>query len=152
RMRQAVTLLADDDSALYVFCLVNDVMLRQQYHSRLRRKLDDAWLPLPKTRSNYSSEWGATARGYWRHFQLGFLLMTLPGLIEDSPPVTCDGVTTCGRDVVDLIWFPTGGGKTEAYLAVAAFAIFWTRLNQPGRTGCRVLMRYTLRLLTSQQF
>jgi hypothetical protein len=80
----------------------------------------------------------------WRPFQLAFILMNLPGLV---------GATHTDRELVDLLFFPTGGGKTEAYLGLAAFAILLRRLRDPGATsaGVTVLMRYTLRLLTLDQ-
>ena len=80
----------------------------------------------------------------WRPFQLAFLLMNLPGIAE---PASDD------REVVDLLFFPTGGGKTEAYLGLAAFTLVLRRLRNPGMTGAglSVLMRYTLRLLTLDQ-
>ncbi|MYC85678.1 MAG: DNA helicase [Acidimicrobiia bacterium] len=82
----------------------------------------------------------------WRPFQIGFQLLVLSSLADRQHPA---------RAIMDLLWFPTGGGKTEAYLALTAFIIFIRRLratdNDPG-TGVVVLMRYTLRLLTIQQF
>jgi hypothetical protein len=80
----------------------------------------------------------------WRPFQLAFLLMNLRSIAEPG----CDD-----RDVVDLLFFPTGGGKTEAYLGLAAFTLVLRRLRNPGITsaGLSVLMRYTLRLLTFEQ-
>lgn len=81
----------------------------------------------------------------YRPFQLAFLLLNLRGIVEP------EGAER--REQVDLLWFPTGGGKTEAYLALTAFTILWRRLaygNVSG--GVAVLMRYTLRLLTAQQF
>ncbi|BBO84545.1 hypothetical protein DSCO28_51110 [Desulfosarcina ovata subsp. sediminis] len=80
----------------------------------------------------------------WRPFQLGFLLLTIRSVADAD---------CAERDIVDLIWFPTGGGKTEAYLALIAFQIIWRRMQFPtSGGGTAVIMRYTLRLLTQQQF
>jgi hypothetical protein len=80
----------------------------------------------------------------WRPFQLAFILMSLRGI---SDPAHDD------REVVDLLFFPTGGGKTEAYLGLAAYTLLLRRLRDPsvGSAGVAVLMRYTLRLLTLDQ-
>ncbi|MBJ7295708.1 MAG: helicase [Dolichospermum sp.] len=80
----------------------------------------------------------------WRPFQLAFLLMNLVGIAN---PEHSD------RELVDLLFFPTGGGKTEAYLGLAAFTLVLRRLRYPGikSAGLSVLMRYTLRLLTLDQ-
>lgn len=80
----------------------------------------------------------------WRPFQLAFILLNLASLAN---PEHLD------RQTVDLLFFPTGGGKTEAYLGLAAFTLLLRRLSYPGITsaGVSVLMRYTLRLLTLDQ-
>ena len=90
---------------------------------------------------------GRTDAPRWRSFQLAFLLLNLPALSRPTHP---------DRDLVDLLFFPTGGGKTEAYLALAAVAMVLRRLRRPeeeGRAGAgvSVIMRYTLRLLTIDQ-
>jgi hypothetical protein len=81
----------------------------------------------------------------YRPFQLAFLLLSLDEIVNPQQRKT--------NNLVDLIWFPTGGGKTEAYLAVAAFTIAFRRIkNSSNYHGTSVIMRYTLRLLTAQQF
>lgn len=87
----------------------------------------------------------------WRPFQLGFQLLALTGLVETHDQ---NGQINEDRLVMDLLWFPTGGGKTEAYLGLTAFVLFYRRLrgNTAAGDGVAVLMRYTLRLLTVQQF
>jgi len=79
----------------------------------------------------------------WRPFQIAYILLNLPGLADADHE---------DRNIADLLWFPTGGGKTEAYLGLVAFTIVHRRLKDPEALGVAVIMRYTLRLLTIQQF
>ncbi|MEW6277561.1 MAG: DISARM system helicase DrmA [Candidatus Eremiobacterota bacterium] len=79
----------------------------------------------------------------WHPFQLGFILQCLAGLTDPESP---------DRLLCDLLWFPTGGGKTEAYLGLIAYVMALRRLRRPGLDGTAVISRYTLRLLTIQQF
>lgn len=133
RMREGVELLKSNNEAIIAFRLMNRAMFTQQQRSRLMlRKLgDEAIKHLDSGMENK-----------WRAFQLGFILMNLASVTK---PEHVD------RELVELIWFPTGGGKTEAYLGLAAFTILMRRLRNEG-SGTTVLMRYTLRLLTRQQF
>lgn len=80
----------------------------------------------------------------WYPFQIAFILMNLSGIVDGKHG---------DRNTVDLLFFPTGGGKTEAYLGLAAFSILLRRLRDPSiySSGVTVLMRYTLRLLTLDQ-
>ena len=127
RMRAGLRLLDVNAHAKLAFALANRAMLDQmRQHDRLQGKprADDAYR--------------------WRPFQLAFLLTTLESTANEDSEF---------RDTVDLIWFPTGGGKTEAYLGLIAFQIALRRLRHPDTGGgTAVLMRYTLRLLTRDQF
>jgi hypothetical protein len=91
-------------------------------------------------------EWSGQGQLRWRPFQLGFILLALESTVNGEHP---------DREVMDLLWFPTGGGKTEAYLGLIAFTAFYRRMivkNPDDGAGVAVIMRYTLRLLTTQQF
>ena len=82
----------------------------------------------------------------WRPFQIAFILLTLESITNPK---------SSNRETLDLLWFPTGGGKTEAYLAIIAFGAVFKRLSKKSDQksfGNYAVMRYTLRLLTSQQF
>lgn len=99
--------------------------------------------------------WGSgndTDELQWRPFQLAFQLLGIPGLVEPAR----EGRATLERLTMDLLWFPTGGGKTEAYLGLIAFLLIHRRLRLAPRpdegAGVTAIMRYTLRLLTVQQF
>jgi hypothetical protein len=95
-------------------------------------------------------DWGQTGKDrqklVWRPFQLGFILLVVESLSEGEHPA---------RSIMDLLWFPTGGGKTEAYLALVAFLAFYRRITDDDHREMKSVssvMRYTLRLLTTQQF
>jgi hypothetical protein len=79
----------------------------------------------------------------WRPFQLAFILLSLPSIVDNSHS---------DRSIAELLWFPAGGGKTEAYLGLFAFTVFHRRISRGGAGGVTAIMRYTLRLLTAQQF
>ena len=162
RISSGIELLKHNETARLAFKLANKSMLLQQIASKTMKKRSLHWngeyVAPKKSVINYNSPAdifnnnAEQGLGSWRAFQIAFLLMSLDGLVNDKK--------SPDRDVVDLIWFPTGGGKTEAYLGVAAFYMFHQRLlmssevtgNQLKRDGTNVFMRYTLRMLTTQQF
>lgn len=97
----------------------------------------------------------------WRPFQLAFVLLNLPALVDPEHEERSLPESDDGSGLLDLLFFPTGGGKTEAYLGLTAFTFAIRRLQgvvgtgadaRDGAAGVAVLMRYTLRLLTAQQF
>jgi len=142
RIIKGIELLRSDDRAYEAFRLANLAMLRQQYRSKLEtRKVTFAGRISVEGAS--PSDDVPNTGGMWRPFQIAFILSVIESV---SNPKSAD------RELVDLIFFPTGGGKTEAYLGVAAFTILLRRMKSPIDSGTTVLMRYTLRLLTTQQF
>jgi hypothetical protein len=142
RIEAGITLVTKDSRAMLAFRLMNRAMVLQQVHyARKTRSVgDESWEELEPE----GEEKLQPSQGWWRVFQLAFILSNLNGAHRSLDPKE--------RDLVDLIWFPTGGGKTEAYLGLSAFSIFFRRLLNRNDAGCAVLMRYTLRLLTVQQF
>jgi hypothetical protein len=145
RIREGIALLSRDAQAAEAFRFMNRAMWLQRTHTlfaeeRRRngaRTLAD--LDLPGNRS-------------WRPFQLAFILINLAGITDLAHPDRGEGAEA----IADLLWFPTGGGKTEAYLGLTAYTLAIRRLQgqmggRDGEHGVAVLMRYTLRLLTLQQ-
>lgn len=138
RIRKGIDIIKKDETCMHAFQLANHAMLMQRCHTELQRekKEPDAPFEMPEYRA---------ANHEWRPFQIAFILLNLESIADHESEY---------RDTVDLIWFPTGGGKTEAYLGLTAFTIFLRRLRGEADVsgGTTVIMRYTLRLLTSQQF
>ena len=147
RMEAGLAFLKSDDAARTAFRLANHAMLLQQNRSRVRTRMAsfDVAVTQPKfsTPPPEGMEEPSDGAGCWRAFQIAFILTSLQSAAD---PKHAD------RANVELIWFPTGGGKTEAYLGLASYAMFYRRLLNPMDSGTHVLMRYTLRLLTTQQF
>jgi hypothetical protein len=147
RMRAGIDLVGRDPQAAEAFRFANRAMWQQRVRTRYARearqssgKPDLLTIDMPGQRS-------------WYPFQLAFVLLNLPGLVDPTHPDRSHPTAA----LADLLWFPTGGGKTEAYLGVAAFTLAIRRLQgdiggYSGHAGVAVLMRYTLRLLTLQQF
>ena len=150
RMKAGIQTLSETDKAYAAFLLANRAMLMQRIHMGIQSH--ESFPDNPKLQAYMADLDYYHADAYypgakepaWRPFQLAFLLMSVNSIVNPALPE---------RDLVDLIWFPTGGGKTEAYLGLTAFTIFYRRMAYPGESGgTTVIMRYTLRLLASQQF
>lgn len=156
RLSQGIAYLLEHDDALACFRFMNRVMADQRVHTEIAglRGKDDS-LDADQAAAQVASR-GASAHS-WRMFQLAFVLMQIPALCDPAHKRRADPSLA----QVELLFFPTGGGKTEAYLGLAAFTFAIRRLQGvvdsadgplDGGAGLAVLMRYTLRLLTAQQF
>ncbi|MEP7217266.1 MAG: DISARM system helicase DrmA, partial [Bacteroidota bacterium] len=147
RIEAGLALLDSDPMAARAFGFMNRAMWLQRTHSKfaedVRRGNDHAdynTFDVPAVRS-------------WYPFQIAFILLNLPGITQLDHPERGESKDA----IADLLWFPTGGGKTEAYLGLTAYTLGLRRLQgtiagRSGENGVAVLMRYTLRLLTLQQF
>lgn len=145
RIRDGISLLERDSVALDAFFFMNRVMLLQRCIMNFARVHGQGiecafgeFSDLRKKENDFA----------WRPFQIAFILLNLNAIVN---PCHHD------RDIVDLLYFPTGGGKTEAYLGLMAFVIANRRLRNNAQDeynrdgGVTVILRYTLRLLTTQQ-
>ena len=148
--------LLTDTEALRCFRFMNHVMADQRVQSQVaRRRAANPAESIDEARDKVLAQ-GPKEAHSWFTFQLAFVLMQLPLLTDPAAAKRSGDLATA-----QLLFFPTGGGKTEAYLGLAAYAFAIRRrqalLDTPdgpldGRAGVTVLMRYTLRLLTAQQF
>lgn len=138
RMVRGIQLLRTDDQAWHAFQLANRAMAMQMLFARESKT---GPFTLADKRRAPDLDFAALS---WRPFQVAFMLSVLESVWNEKAD---------HRDVVDVIWFPTGGGKTEAYLLVAALELIRRRLVHGERdTATAVMSRYTLRMLTAQQF
>ena len=156
RLERAIELLRVDPLAREAFRFANQAMARQRVRTELvhRRGAEPGADPRVLL-----AELDKAETHMWRPFQLAFVLLCLPGLTDPSHPDAHRGPLLEGE--AQLLFFPTGGGKTEAYLGLTAYTVAVRRLQgtvgegpaaRDGTDGVAVLMRYTLRLLTAQQF
>lgn len=127
RFEAGIEMLANDDEAKRAFQLMNRV--NHRVHSEL-----------------------ATDEGFdgWRLFQLVYIVSNLPDIVARDPAERRDKYETDFSDDADVLWFPTGGGKTEAYLGIVLTTLFFDRIRGKDR-GVSAWIRFPLRLLSSQQ-
>jgi len=145
RRETAELLIADMETAEARIAAGIDILTRDARARRAFRFMNLAVARAARRRmAGAKGDPQALAEPQWRPFQLAFILLNLSGLVDR---------THVDRQTADLLFFPTGGGKTEAYLGLAAFVIAHRRLSGSGvlGAGVAVIMRYTLRLLTLDQ-
>lgn len=151
RMKKGLDILETNSLAWDAFQLANRAMFMQRVQLSIQKKWpatfpDDKELSDVLKGINYrTADVDFPQDRYsWRPFQLAFMILDIASVTDDESD---------DRSLVDLIWFPTGGGKTEAYLGLTAMTIFYRRFRYPDKCdGTTVIMRYTLRLLAAQQF
>ena len=134
RIKEGIDLLKKNEEAFFAFQLANESMQIQFEWQEKERERETEQEAIQK---DFSLN--------WRPFQIAFALLCLPSVTSREHP---------DREIFDLLWFPTGGGKTEAYLLLIAYLLFLRRISQPetDKRRVEVFMRYTLRALTEQQF
>lgn len=157
QLADGIDFLTHDEEALRCFHFMNRVMADQRVHTQIAAKrANNSTLTMAKAEQQVEA---SENPHHWRVFQIAFILMQVHALSDPSLKVRSDPEWSMAK--AQLLFFPTGGGKTEAYLGLAAYAFAARRrqgvINSPdgtlnGNEGVTVLMRYTLRLLTSQQF
>lgn len=155
RLRHGLRLLTENEQALQAFHFANRAMRDQRIHSEIvALRAADPDLDAESAAARVASR-GARVTS-WYPFQLAFVVMQLAALTDPTVPWRSGAAARA-----ELLFFPTGGGKTEAYLGLAAYTFAIRRLQGvvesadgplDGGDGVAVLMRYTLRLLTAQQF
>ncbi|OJF10751.1 DISARM system helicase DrmA [Couchioplanes caeruleus] len=155
RLDRAVELLRGDSLAREAFRFANQAMALQRVRSEVTR---ERMAHPDESLAALLSRFDVPVKRSWRPFQLAFVLLCLPGLTDPAHPDAHRGIDD---GEAQLLFFPTGGGKTEAYLGLTAYTFAIRRLQgvvgvgddaRDGTEGVAVLMRYTLRLLTAQQF
>ena len=141
RILSGIRILQTNDKAFRAFCFMNRCMFMQRSINEFSKKYGTG------IQCNLG-EYLKKDHSEWRAFQIAFILLNLSGIVNYNDKY---------RNNVDLLYFPTGGGKTEAYLGLIAFLLGYRRLTANSETeynkdgGVTVILRYTLRLLTTQQ-
>ena len=149
RIAEGIDLIENDPLAEAAFRFANHAMWQQRVHSTYARKIRKKEIEVGSPVDPFDMPENRT----WRVFQLAFVLLNLPSTTRLDHPDRSHETDA----VADLLWFATGGGKTEAYLGLTAYVLALRRLQKDiegraGDHGIAVMMRYTLRLLTLQQF
>jgi hypothetical protein len=152
RISNGIKLLSENDNTLRAFQLANTAIYLQMFqtaqHFNTKKEGFEVWERneiLQHSFQDYAKlDFPSDRVPEWRPFQLAFILQCLASFVDENSDE---------KELIDLLYFPTGGGKTEAYLAVSAFLIFWRRIQYPtSYDGVNIIIRYTLRLLSAQQF